>query len=159
MEYDAASLMTQKLYTIGPDETVADAARMLASNDISAVPVCDRTGTLVGLISEGDLLKPFAESHELRRAWWLSLLAEGNDLAPVFTDYVRRDRRLVRDLMTSPVITAVESTTAPELSELLTTHRIKRVPIMRDGRMVGIVSRADIVRAMSRTPATASDWA
>ena len=86
------------------------------------------------MVSEGDLMRPFAEINELRRAWWLSLLSEGSELAPEFSDYVRRDRLQAQNLMTAPVITAVESTTLSQLSELMTSHRIKRVPIVRSER-------------------------
>jgi CBS domain-containing protein len=88
----------------------------------------------------------------LRRDWWLGLLAEGTDLAPEFLDYMRLDNRLARDLMTSPAITASEDTSGSEIADLLQHHHIKRVPIVKDGKVVGIVSRADLVRALARTP-------
>ncbi|NPD66812.1 CBS domain-containing protein (plasmid) [Lichenicola cladoniae] len=154
---DASAIMTREVYSVTPDATIAAIARVLATHDISAVPVCDQSGVLVGLVSEGDLLRPFGESNRLRRAWWLSLIAEGNDLAPEFTDYVRQDHRQARDVMTTPVITAPDTATLPQLSDLLTRHRIKRLPILRNGRMVGIVSRADLVRAISQMPANTGE--
>jgi CBS domain-containing protein len=157
MPNEAHALMTSNVLTVSPDDTVATIAGIFAAHNISAVPVCDKAGTLLGMVSEGDLMRPFAESNDLRRSWWLSLLAEGADLAPDFVEYVRRDRLRARDLMTAPVVTATESTTLPQLSELMTRHRIKRVPIVRDGRMVGIVSRADLVRAFSRMRPDAVD--
>ncbi len=148
--------MTRDVCTVAPGDTVGSVARALAARNISAVPVCDKAGALLGVVSEGDLMRPFAETNALRRAWWLSLLAEGHELAPDFVEYVRSDHRHASDLMTSPAITATESATLPQLSELMTGHRIKRVPIIRDGRVVGIVSRGDLVRALSRMPARAS---
>jgi CBS domain-containing protein len=106
----------------------------------------------VGMISEGDLMRPFGAENALRRSWWLNVLAEGTELAPAFLDYVRADHRSAKDLMTAPVITAPYDATAPELADLLARHHIKRVPIIRDGKLVGIVSRADLVRAVARTP-------
>ena len=80
-----------------------------AEHAISAVPVCDDNGALLGMVSEGDLMRPFVDTSVKRRAWWLTLLADGNDLAPEFLEYVRLDRHQVGDLMTKPVITATES--------------------------------------------------
>ena len=93
MSVDAASIMTRKVITVGPDATVAEVAGVLAKNEISAVPVCDRDGALVGILSDGDLMKPFGAANEMRRAWWLGILAEGTDLAPEFLDYIRLDQK------------------------------------------------------------------
>jgi CBS domain-containing protein len=149
---DAASIMTRDVVTAGPDATVSAIARLLTDHGISAMPICDKDGALLGMLSEGDLLRPFSQANEQRRAWWLNLLAEGTDLAPQFVEYIRLDNRCARDLMQTGVITAAETTPVPALAELLTTHRIKRVPILRDGKLVGIVSRADLVRAMMGAP-------
>jgi CBS domain-containing protein len=149
---DAASIMTRDVVTATPEETVASVARKLTDHGISALPVCDRDGRLLGMLSEGDLMRPFSQSNEQRRSWWLNLLAEGTDLAPEFVNYVRLDSRRAGDLMQTAVVTATEGTSAPAIAELLTQHRIKRVPILRDGRLVGIVSRADLVRALARSP-------
>ncbi len=149
---DAASIMTRKVVTVHANDTVARVARILAETAISAVPVCDESGALLGMVSEGDLMRPFANSNVRRRAWWLTLLADGTDLAPEFLDYVRVDRHQVGDLMTKPVITANETTSVTELAELMVQHRIKRLPIVRDGKLVGIVSRADVIRAIAQSP-------
>lgn len=152
MTIDAASIMTRDVVTAGPDDTVARVAALLAEHEVSAVPVCDKDGKLLGMLSEGDLMRPFGQENALRRAWWLGLLAEGTDLAPEFLDYVRLDRRRAKDLMKTDIVTATERSSAPEIADLLTKHRIKRVPIVRDGKLVGIVSRADLIRAMARSP-------
>ncbi|HUB13557.1 MAG TPA: CBS domain-containing protein [Acetobacteraceae bacterium] len=149
---DASSIMTRKVVTARPTDTVARVARLLADNAISAVPICDETGTLLGMASEGDLMRPFVDSSVKRRSWWLTLLADGTDLAPEFLEYVRLDRHRVGDLMTTPVITAPETASVTELAEEMVRHRIKRVPIVRDGKLVGIVSRADVIRAIAQTP-------
>jgi CBS domain-containing protein len=149
---DAANIMTRDVVTAGPDATVATIAKLLTDHGISALPICDGDGRLVGMLSEGDLMRPFTQANEVRRSWWLTLLAEGTDLAPEFVEYVRLDNRRACDLMQTTVITATDTTSAPALAELLTEHRIKRVPILRDGKLVGIVSRADLVRAMAQSP-------
>ncbi len=157
MSVDAASIMTRDVVTCGPDATVAEVAALLVKHDISAVPVCDKDGRLLGMLSEGDLMRPFGAANEMRRAWWLGMLAEGTELAPEFLDYVRVDKRRAHDLMTRDVLTATERTSAGELADLISKHHIKRVPILRDGKLVGIVSRADLVRALARSPGALSN--
>ena len=148
---DAASIMTRKVVTAHPSDTVARVARLLVENSISAVPVCDDSGALLGMVSEGDLMRPFVNTNVKRRAWWLTLLADGTELAPEFVDYVRLDRHEVGDLMTRPVIAATDTASVTELAEQMVTHRIKRVPIVRDGKLIGIVSRADVIRAIAQS--------
>src|ERR1700693_945041 len=109
MSIAATDIMTRQVVTARPDSTVAEVAQLLTDHDISAVPVCAHDGTLLGMISEGDLMRPFGQDHSLRRAWWLGTLARGNALAPALADYIRVDRRHAGDLMTQPVVTAAES--------------------------------------------------
>jgi len=149
---DASSIMTRNVVTARPTDTVAQVARLLSDNAISAVPICDDAGTVLGIASEGDLMRPFIDANVKRRAWWLTLLADGTDLAPEFLEYVRLDRHQVGDLMTTQVITAPETAAVTQLAEQMVRHRIKRVPIVRDGKLIGIVSRADVIRAIARSP-------
>jgi CBS domain-containing protein len=152
MSLNAASIMTRNVVTVGPDATVAEVAALLAEHEISAVPVCGRDGTVLGMLSEGDLMRPFGAANEMRRAWWLGVLAEGTDLAPEFLEYIRADKRRAADLMTRDVVSAAKTTTAAEIADLIGIHHIKRVPILREGKLVGIVSRADLVRALAHSP-------
>ena len=157
MPIDAASIMTTTVISVRPDDTVAKVARLLAANHISAVPVCDADGKLLGMLSEGDLMRPFSTETEVRRAWWLRMLAEGTELAPEFLEYVREDRRRAKDLMSTEVVSVGERTSARGVADLMMQHRIKRVPVLRDGKVVGIVARADLVRAIAQTPDALSD--
>ena len=157
MSIDAANIMTTKVIAARPDDTVAQVARLLAMNQISAVPVCDAEGNLLGMLSEGDLLRPVTTETETRRAWWLRLLAEGTELAPEFLNYVREDQRRAKDLMVTPVITVTERTSVREIADLMMRHHIKRVPVLRDGKIVGIVARADLVRAIASSPDALSE--
>jgi len=152
MTIDAHAIMTRNVVTAKPDDTVIDVARLLSAHGISAVPVCDKDGKLLGMVSEGDLMRPFVDEHALRRAWWLGLLAEGTHLAPEFLEYIRLDRRRAQDLMTHAVVTVTEDTSVPEVAGVLARHAIKRAPVVRDGKLVGIVSRADVVRALANNP-------
>ena len=149
MPINAASIMTRRTVIARPDSTVAEVARLLSKHDISAVPVCADDGTVVGMISEGDLMRPFQQEHALCRDWWLGVLSFGGAVAQALADYIQQDRRRARDLMTYPVITAGETATPGEIAELLLHHRIKRVPIVRDGKLVGIVSRGDLIGALA----------
>ncbi|HVY14115.1 MAG TPA: CBS domain-containing protein [Rhodopila sp.] len=148
----AADIMTRSVVCAKPNDTVAIVARLLSDHDISAVPVCDASGAVIGMISEGDLIAPVGEQNIARRTWWLGLLADGMDLAPSFLDCIKVENRSVGDLMVSPVITASPETTVPQLADLLVKHHVKRLPIVKDGKLVGIVSRADLVQAFARTP-------
>jgi hypothetical protein len=111
--------------------------------------VIDEHGTPVGMISEGDLIRSGQTDREVRRDWWLTLLAEGSELDPKFLESIQAHRRTARDLMSTSVVTVEEDTDVREVARLLATHNIKRVPVLRGGRMVGIVSRADLLRALS----------
>jgi CBS domain-containing protein len=152
MSLTAADIMTQDVVTARPDSSVAEVAKLLTDREISAVPVCDEQGKPLGMLSEGDLMRPFGKENALKRAWWLNVLAEGTELAPAFVDYVRLDNRKARDLMVTPVITVSADASVPEIADLLARHRVKRVPVVRDGRVIGIVSRADVIRALAKSP-------
>jgi CBS domain-containing protein len=153
MAITAADIMTSPATFVGPETNMAEVASLLASKHFSAVPVCKPDHTLAGIVSESDILKPFRESVRARRDWWLGVIAEGEELPQDFLDYIRRDTRTAADVMVKHVFTAVEDTTLPELAELMIKHSIKRLPVLRDGKVVGIVSRADLVAAIARSPA------
>jgi CBS domain-containing protein len=148
----AADIMTKKVVTAHPEDSVAKIARLLSDHDISALPICDAQGAVVGMLSEGDLIRPFGLEHNAKRAWWLNLLADGTDLAPAFLECIKVENHPARDLMVTSVLIAAPDTTVPELADILANHHIKRVPIVENGKLVGIVSRADVVRAIARTP-------
>jgi CBS domain-containing protein len=146
----ARDVMTSAVVSVGPDTPTREVAKILRDNGISAVPVVDTGGTLSGMVSEGDLIGRDEPQSEARRDWWLTLLAEGETtLNADFVASLRSSDRKARDVMAGPVVTVGEDTEIGEIARLLTAHRIKRVPVLRDGRIVGIVSRADLVRALA----------
>jgi len=149
---DAAEIMTRFVITVAPTATMTEIAKTLAEHAISGVPVCEAGGKLVGIITEGDLVRPLMRSRERRRDWWLRQLAEGTELAPEFMTYVSGAQSSARELMRANVVTATETTQVGDIAELMITHDIKRVPIVRDDRLVGIVTRADLVKTMARNP-------
>ncbi|PTB18946.1 histidine kinase [Trinickia symbiotica] len=145
----AIDVMTPYIVSVKPDMTVRDAAALLLEHGISGAPVIDSEGHLAGMISDGDLLHRVEIDTEMpRRPWWSEILLSGRDAA----DYVKAHARLVRDVMTEHVITVDETTPLDQVANLLETHRIRRVPVMREDKVVGIVSRANLVQALAISP-------
>ncbi|HSP95737.1 MAG TPA: CBS domain-containing protein [Candidatus Dormibacteraeota bacterium] len=147
----ARDVMTTDVASVAPDSTIHEVAMLLLDRGISAVPVVDALGAPIGMVSEGDLIDRHSSEREARRDWWLAMLAEGTALSPRFLDFIKTTARPVRQVMTAPVVTVSEDTPVAEIGQLLETHRIKRVPVLRGGRVVGIVSRADVLRALAAT--------
>lgn len=145
----ARDVMTTKVISVHRDTPMRDIARTLLDNHISAVPVVDEAGRPIGIVSEGDLVARNDGNREARRDWWISLLAEGERLNEEFLEYARTDKRTAHQIMVAPVVTVAEDASLEEVARVLASYRIKRVPVLAHRRMVGIVSRADLVRAMS----------
>jgi CBS domain-containing protein len=149
----ARDLMTTEIVSVSPDTPVRDIANLLLTHKISAVPVVDGVGQILGMVSEGDLIGRGEAEREARRDWWLALLAEGEALNADFLAGLRSSERTARDVMSAPVVRVTEGTDASEIAALLAQYRIKRVPVVRDGKVVGIVSRADLLRALASAAA------
>lgn len=155
MAANVAEIMTKSIISVTADRSVPQIAALLSQHAISAVPVIDKDGKLLGMVSEGDLMAPFSARNQKRRDWWLEMLAEGEGLAPEFLEYIGTDHRTAADVMTREVVSVAEDTELAEVADILMQHRVKRVPVLRDGHVVGIVSRADLVRAMAAGPGVA----
>jgi CBS domain-containing protein len=141
----ASTIMTTKVVTVTPETSVAEIVSLLLEHKISAVPVIDDEQGVVGIVSEGDLLgRPPSGSP---RGWWLRLFREG----PACLEEIATARHLkARDVMTSPAVTVAEQTPIDVLATLMLRRGVKRLPIVRDGRLLGIVSRADVLDALAR---------
>jgi CBS-domain-containing membrane protein len=144
----AMDVMTSEVMTVSEIATVQAATKLLVEHGISAVPVVDKDNQVIGMVSEGDLLHRAETGTERRRSWWLEMVASTNQLAG---EYVRSHSGSVKDVMTRDVISVTDETEVADIAILLETNRIKRVPVLRDGRLVGIVSRANLVRALAMT--------
>jgi CBS domain-containing protein len=142
----AADVMVSNVITVSPEASVQDVANILLANRISAVPVVAKNGELVGIISEGDLIRRAETDTEHRRSWWIELLVGRTPLA---AEYIRSHSRKVADVMTRAVITATVDTPLREIAALLEKNGIKRVPILNNRKIVGIVSRANLVQALA----------
>jgi CBS domain-containing protein len=151
----AADVMTRNVITVEPETTVQSLAGLLSERGISGVPVVDAAGHLAGVVSEGDLLRRTEigtdQPGSVRRSWWLEDFATARA-----REYVKSHGRTVRDIMTRDVVTVTENADLGEIARLLETNRIKRVPVLRDGKVVGIVSRSNLVRALSAAHAPAA---
>lgn len=142
----AADIMTTSIISASPDMSVRHAAGMMVFAGISGMPVIDESGRLLGMITEGDLMHRAEIGTEVKqRAWWLEMVASTTELA---SQYVKEHARKVRDVMTTDIATVTESCPVADIAELLERRRIKRVPVMRDGKVVGIVSRSNLIRAL-----------
>ena len=140
----AADVMTTNICVVAPEAPIQEIAREMLDRRISGMPVVDGDGNVLGIVSEGDLVRR-AELGTDRRSWWLDMVSSDRTLA---SDYVKTHGRTARDVMSSPAVVVEESTGLAEIAKLLESRRIKRVPVVRDGKLVGVVSRADIVRGL-----------
>jgi CBS domain-containing protein len=141
-----ADIMTTSVVSVDPELPIKAVAKLLAERRISAVPVVDAELRVIGIISEGDLLRRAEIGAARRGSWWLELFTSNRELADA---YVKSHAKTVRDVMTKEVVTASENVSLADIAELLEAHRIKRVPVIRNGILVGIVSRANLVQALA----------
>jgi CBS domain-containing protein len=141
----AQDVMTRAVLSVAPDATLVEAARRMLDAHVSALPVVDAGGTLVGILSEGDLLRRAETGTARRHSGWAELFLGPGRLAD---EYVHAHARTVHDLMTDAPLTVTEDATLSDVVDLMQRRHIKRVPVLRGQALVGVVSRADIVRAL-----------
>ena len=142
----ARDIMTIDVETISPETSMQDIVRSLMARNISAVPVVDGKGEVVGIVSEGDLIRRQEIGTDAHPSWWLGWLLSVEELAE---RYAKAHGLQARELMTTPVISVEEDTPIARIAELFEDHGIKRVPVVREGKLVGIVSRADLLRGLA----------
>jgi CBS domain-containing protein len=142
----AADVMVRNVVSVKPDDTVGDVIDLLLEHDISAVPVVDDDKNVIGILSEADLIHHQEIDTGKAHRWWIEAVLPASKLANEFT---KAHGRRVDEVMSARVITAAEDTPLGEIATLLERHRIKRVPIVRDGKLVGIVSRSNLIQALA----------
>ena len=142
---NASQVMTRSVVTVPADATVYAAADILLGSRISAAPVVDADGRMVGLVSEADLMNRPEIGTVPTKSWLQRLLSDDARLA---RDYVRSHSHRVADVMTRKVVTAEERTPLQDVALLMQRHGVKRLPVMRDGKVVGIVSRANLLQGL-----------
>ncbi|EJC75169.1 putative signal-transduction protein containing cAMP-binding and CBS domains [Rhizobium leguminosarum bv. trifolii WSM2012] len=152
------TIMTSPAITVTASTSVAEAAKLMLDNRISGLPVVDANGTLVGIVSEGDFLRRSELNTERKRSWLLEWLASPRTIAD---EYVRTHGRRVEEVMTSPVSAIAPTAAISEAVRLMERRDIKRLPVVAEGRLVGILARSDLLRALSQalppTSASAGD--
>jgi CBS domain-containing protein len=141
----AGDVMTRAVISADPDATVLQAARYMLQHHISGLPVIDKTGKLVGVLSEGDFLRRRETQTERRRSRWLEFLMGPGKIA---AEYTHSHGSKVSEVMTSELYTVGENTSLEDIVELMERRRIKRVPVLRGNKVVGIVTRSNLMHAM-----------
>ena len=142
----ASDVMVRAVVTVSPDTTVEALARLMINLRIGGVPVLEKDGVLVGIVSEGDLLRRVEIETERHRPRWSEQFSSNSQRA---TEYIKSHARRVRDIMTREVFTVEAAATLGEIADLLEARKIKRVPVVHDGTVVGIVSRADLLKVLA----------
>lgn len=142
----AHQIMTRQVITVGPDTPIADAAATMLTHHVSGLPVVDAAGKLIGIVSEGDFLRRSEIGTQRRRSRWLKFLVGPGTTA---AEFVQQQGRKVAEVMTPDPCTIVESTPLPDVVDLMEKRNVKRLPVMRGDRIVGIVTRANLLQAVA----------
>jgi len=141
----AADVMAKTVISVGPDTPVLEAARQMLQHHISGLPVIDKTGKLIGIVSEGDFLRRQETRTERKRSRWLEFFMGPGRVA---AEYTHSHAKQVGDVMTENVYTVTEDTALEDVVELMERRHIKRVPVVRGGKVAGIVTRSNLMHAM-----------
>jgi CBS domain-containing protein len=142
----AQEAMTKDVVTVGPETAVGDVAGLLVRHRISAVPVVSEDGRVVGIVSQTDLGHRSETATEKKRKWWLEAFADPDAKA---REFIKSHALKARDIMSRIVISVAPEASLAEVADVLDSHRIRQVPVMKDGKLVGMVSRADLVRKLA----------
>jgi CBS domain-containing protein len=146
---NASDVMSTPVISVKPEMTVREVAKMFVEEKVSGAPVVDAAGHIVGIISEGDLIHRVELDTEMpQRRGWLDLLSLNCDA----NEYVKSRGLRIADLMITDVVSVAETTPLGRVADIMETRRIKRVPVTRDGTLVGIVTRANLVQALASMP-------
>lgn len=144
----AHAFMTPSPYCVTASTPVSQIMHAMVNLDIGAAMVMGDDGTLIGVISEGDLVRRQDTAHQKNMAHWLALLAEGEALSLEFLHRLQLAEQTACTVMSSPVVTVDESASLADIADILRKHGIKRVPVTRNGKLISVVSRRDVLRAM-----------
>jgi CBS domain-containing protein len=145
----ARDIMTRPVTTVGPKVSLAEIARVLLSANVGAVPVVDESGHPIGVVSEWDLIGLHAPEREARRDQWLAMISEGQSLATMFVETTRPNARTAEEVMSRPVVSVGETADLAEIARTLIEHRVKQLYVVTDDRLVGVIARADLTRALA----------
>ncbi len=145
----AQDIMTREVETVGPDTSVLDIAAIMVEKHISGVPVLTESGEIIGMVSQTDLLHrvELGTERESSRKWWFGNLADASAMA---REYAKAHGLRAQDVMSRYVISIRDDAELRDVAEIFDSHRIKRAPVLEAGRLVGIITRGDLVRALSQ---------
>lgn len=141
-----AEVMTSPVVTLSPEESARDAAQAMLRLKVSGLPVVDADGKPLGVVSEGDFRISDARFRQNRREAWLHMLSGGQEMAKDYLDALEREPDAVKMIMASPAICVDENASIAAAADLMSQNKIKRVVALRDGKVVGVVTRADLLR-------------
>ncbi|WP_431283715.1 CBS domain-containing protein [Humitalea sp. 24SJ18S-53] len=150
----ARELMSTHIVVVSPETPVLAVAELLAARGVSAAPVVDADGVPLGIVTEGDLIRRLADQPPGPMHWFLQLFGGTRPLA---SRYAKAHGAVARDVMTPRLVTVTEDATSEQIAQLMEKHGIRRVLVLSDGKLAGLVSRADLLRALLRAPATIAD--
>jgi CBS domain-containing protein len=139
--------MTRDVTTVSPDTSVRDIAALMMEKHISGVPVLTNNGKIIGMVSQSDLLHRAELGTERKHKWWFRTFADSNALA---REYAKAHGLKAHDIMSRYVVAVRDDAELRDVADILDSHRIKRVPVVQEGRLVGIITRGDLVRALSQ---------
>ena len=142
----AIDVMVHDVVTVHPDTDVTEAIKLMSVHDVSALPVVDAAGNLVGVLSEADLIHRAEIGTEKQRPWWLEAVTGASTLA---TEFAKSHGKKVGEVMADGVISVAEETPLSEIAAIFERKRIKRVPVVKGGKLVGIVSRSNLIQALA----------
>jgi CBS domain-containing protein len=143
---NAQDAMTTDVITVGPEAPIREIAALLVHHRISAVPVVSDDNRVIGIVSQTDLGHRSETGTEKRRKWWLDVFADADTKA---REYIKSHGLKAQDVMTRFIVSVSKTANLSEVAEVLDTHRIRQVPVMDDGKLVGMISRADLVRKLA----------
>jgi len=145
----AGEIMTSPAAYVMTETPLNEIASLLLERSISAAPVLDEWGQFIGIVSEGDLVRRGSVGADRRHSWWLDLFESDTPRSEGLLNYFKGHGLRAKDVMTREIVSVPEDTTAAAIAEVLETHRIKRVPVVRNGKLVGIVSRANLLSLLA----------
>jgi CBS-domain-containing membrane protein len=149
----AQDIMTREVATARPETSVREIAGLMMEKNLSGVPVVTDDGVIVGIVSEGDLLHRAEVGTERKHKWWFRFFADSDAAA---REYAKAHGLSARDVMSRYVISVGDDADLRDVADILDSHRIRRVPVLHDGRLVGIISRRDLVRALTQVQASSA---
>ena len=147
MVVKAKQIMTADVVTVAPGTKIDAVAKQLVNHRISALPVVTDNGELVGLVSESDMLHRAETQTTRKRKWWLEIFIDNRQKA---REFIKSHSHDVDDVMSRVVVTVSPETELTNVANILDVHKIRRVPVVQDGKLIGIISRSDLVRALAR---------